>query len=596
MSFILNSNNLLITTNNEYRCPKCFLVPFINISTKENKLFMSTKCINNHSYLKPFEEMKLMCESSLNSNIYCANCENKNKVNKKNLSNIFYYCSNCYNFFCLKHGQIHSSKENHKIFFNKKFDSTCIDHKETSFVGYCFNHNKNYCFRCEHFDENNQKFFEELNDAQIKNFENEMKKNEAILKEIEFSFNNYKRFFIELENNFLIFKENIIKKIEFMNDLIEFYKIKKIECDINYQMKANIENNFFDLNQSKQKLTEFFYMQIKEIQNLITILKRNEIKYELDINKEIYIFNDFKIENMNNIKTINNNKGYIYCLKTLNDGRLAAGDSESNLIIYNKQTFNPDIIINNNLGYLNNFTQLKNKNIACSFENNSTLKIIKIKNNNEYENIQIIKNAHNNYINKIIELKNENIITFSFDCSFKIWYLINNNYEKIDEFCNKNELSDGIEIKNNEIILYSLNNYPQSIVFYDLYKDKIIKTINNLNLYISYVGERIIKLNNEEVVIAGNKKIYLIDIKNYIILHEINSYNCNICILKLLNNLLLIGDEIGSISQYKIENKKLIKESSKNKSHKNKIYSITIINDMIISVGNNSNKIKIWKK
>ena len=107
-----------------------------------------------------------------------------------------------------------------------------------------------------------------------------------------------------------------------------------------------------------------------------------------------------------------------FLLKTLDDGRLAAGDSSSNLIIYNKQTFNPDIIIQNNLSYLFNFTQLKNKNIACSFNKDFTLKIIKIK-NNDYEEIQIFKNAHNNYINKIIELKNEKIITFSNDYSFK---------------------------------------------------------------------------------------------------------------------------------------------------------------------------------
>ena len=116
---------------------------------------------------------------------------------------------------------------------------------------------------------------------------------------------------------------------------------------------------------------------------------------------------------MNNIKILNNNKGSINCLKTLDDGRLAAGDSESNLIIYNKDTFNPEIKIQNNLGELLNFIQLKNKNIACSFRNDYTLKIIKIKNNNEYENIQIINKAHNNDINNIIELKNENLITFS---------------------------------------------------------------------------------------------------------------------------------------------------------------------------------------
>ena len=41
--------------------------------------------------------------------------------------------------------------------------------------------------------------------------------------------------------------------------------------------------------------------------------------------------------------------------KILDDGRLAAGDDFSNLIIYNKDTFNPEINIQNNLGGLWNF-------------------------------------------------------------------------------------------------------------------------------------------------------------------------------------------------------------------------------------------------
>ena len=71
---------------------------------------------------------------------------------------------------------------------------------------------------------------------------------------------------------------------------------------------------------------------------------------------------------MNNIKTLNDNQKGINCLKTLDDGRLAAGDDNSNLIIYNKDTFNPEITIQNNLSYLYNFTQLKNKKIVCSFD------------------------------------------------------------------------------------------------------------------------------------------------------------------------------------------------------------------------------------
>ena len=111
----------------------------------------------------------------------------------------------------------------------------------------------------------------------------------------------------------------------------------------------------------------------------------------------------------------------------------------------------------------------------------------------------------------------------------------------------------------------------------------------------SNVGERIIKLSNEEIAIAGDKKIYLIDINKYSILNEINSDYLNLSILKLSNNLFLIGDSIGIITQYKIENKKINKESFK-KSHENDIYSLTILNDMIISGSSHSNEIKIWKK
>ena len=332
---------------------------------------------------------------------------------------------------------------------------------------------------------------------------------------------------------------------------------------------------------------------LKEAKNKIYLLEK-----ELNNQKIINVFknNNLKIKNMNNVKILNNNKGNINCLKTLDDGRLAAADEFSNLIIYNKETFNPDIIINNNLDSVLTFTQLKNKNIALSFKKDNSLKIIKINNYNEYENIQIIKNAHNNTINKIIELKNGNLVTFSDDCSFKIWRLNNNNnkYEKINEFKDSNKISDGIEIKDNEIILCALNTNPQSLVFYNLKNNEKIKTINNLKLCVDYLC-RMIKINNNEIVVAGNKKVYLIDANNYLILNEINTDYVNNCILKLSNKAFLIGDEKGIITQYEIDNKKLIKVSFKNKSHKNKINSMTMIDDMIISGGNGSNEIKIWK-
>ena len=97
MSVSISSNTQIIANdNNVYRCPKCSIIPFINIFTNENKLFMSMKCTNNHNYSKTFDEMEKISKINPIPNISCVLCESEN--NKK-LSNVHYYCSNCYKFF-----------------------------------------------------------------------------------------------------------------------------------------------------------------------------------------------------------------------------------------------------------------------------------------------------------------------------------------------------------------------------------------------------------------------------------------------------------------------------------------------------------------
>ena len=59
-----------------------------------------------------------------------------------------------------------------------------------------------------------------------------MKKNENIINEIELLFNNYKKLFKDLENNFNTFKDNINKRIKFMCEIINFYKKKKLKVTL----------------------------------------------------------------------------------------------------------------------------------------------------------------------------------------------------------------------------------------------------------------------------------------------------------------------------------------------------------------------------
>ena len=266
----MNKNNSNLNIEQEFRCPKCFLIPFIKIIPKKNNFSIKSNCTNNHSFEKTFNQFQILLNQNKNK-LKCSICE------KKFFSNdLFYYCSNCFNFYCMNDGENHKMKEKHKIILNNKFDSLCSEHEGNSLIGYCEKHNKNYCFYCSHFKENNNKNFDDFNENEIKNFENQMKINEKEIKNLVFMFNNAKKNFKEFENNFFVFKDNFLKKIKFMNEIIQFYKKKKHENNINFQMVANIKNNIFNLNIIKQSILNKINNFIKEINEITEIISEKE--------------------------------------------------------------------------------------------------------------------------------------------------------------------------------------------------------------------------------------------------------------------------------------------------------------------------------
>ena len=148
--------------------------------------------------------------------------------------------------------------------FNNNFDNICFEHNGNTIVGYCSKHNKNYCFLCNHFNENHKLIDEKIKKEKINSYEIKIKNNEKIINEIELLFKNYKNIFNELEYKFTIYKENINKKINFMKELINFYKAKE-ECVFNYQMKANILKNKFNLSKSEQNIKDNINYQINGV-------------------------------------------------------------------------------------------------------------------------------------------------------------------------------------------------------------------------------------------------------------------------------------------------------------------------------------------
>ena len=97
-------------------------------------------------------------------------------------------------------------------------------------------------------------------------YENEMGNNEKIINEIDLMFNKFDKFFKDLEHEYSNFKENINRKINFMNENMK----KNIESNINYQMKSNFDNNNLDLSKILQKIKNTLDNQTKEINGLIS--------------------------------------------------------------------------------------------------------------------------------------------------------------------------------------------------------------------------------------------------------------------------------------------------------------------------------------
>ena len=269
MSLQKNDSNDLFK---EFRCPKCYLIPFIQLYAKKNNLIMKIKCINNHEFTNSIKELENKIEEKSLNKIICNKC----KVNiKKELE--FFYCINCYENYCNECKNFHESKnKNHKLINIEMIDNNCFEHENNSCIGYCFNHNKNFCKDCSHYKEIDINLFEELNENEINNYQKNILNNENDINELNSSFEQLKKVFEKFENNFILFKQNVEKRILFIKQIIKFYKFKKIENKINFQMIENIKCNIFKIKNLKLIIQNQIQSQIQNFYEINSLLNKNE--------------------------------------------------------------------------------------------------------------------------------------------------------------------------------------------------------------------------------------------------------------------------------------------------------------------------------
>ena len=198
----------------------------------------------------------------------------------------------------------------------------------------------------------------------------------------------------------------------------------------------------------------------------------------------------------------------------LKDSRYASSSCDKTIKIFNEITYKIDIIILEHEDYVAYIYQLKDEKLISSSSDN-TIRIFKLF-KNTYNVEQILK-GHSGPVKKTIELINGSLVSCSWDKTIKIWNKDYNNLYKINlQFKKGLYIHSVYEINDKELISTSSSNLSQeeeenrSISFYKIKNGEfdIVNIIDNLR--IACYQSNIIKLNEKNIIIGGEKKCILL--------------------------------------------------------------------------------------
>ena len=302
------------------------------------------------------------------------------------------------------------------------------------------------------------------------------------------------------------------------------------------------------------------------------------------------IYDDYKIENKNPTHKLTNHSNNVLCLCVLNDRRLVSGSGVHSLIIYNKNIYQPDLIIKEHSDYICCIIQISSGElISCSAD--KTIKIYNI-NGVQYEELQTL-NYHSGVVWKIIELKNKALVSCSQDSSIIFYLKDKKEYKKDYQIKTNGSCFSIIQTKDNEICYSERNN--NAICFYDALERKIKATISNIS---KDNGKRewFIMIKKDLLLIPGKNQLSIINTNEYKLVRTIEVPNASwitgVCLLN--KDMLLTGDYSEIIRQWKIEGDNLTLISKKEKVHENDINILLNMRNGFIASGSDDKTIKIW--
>ena len=262
------------------------------------------------------------------------------------------------------------------------------------------------------------------------------------------------------------------------------------------------------------------------------------------------------------------------------------------IIIYNKNTYKPDLIIKEHSSNVYCLTQLSSGELASCSEDN-TIKLYNI-NGNNYNVIQTLS-FHTNSVYKLIELKNKQLISCSADSSLIVYFKENNEYKIDYKFSTNGSCSSVLQTKTNEICYSEKTN--NATCFFDILERKKIKTLENISK-INSRDEKILMITEDILFIGGENKISLINVNQHNLIRVIDvpgsSYISAICLIN--NNTLITGDYSEVLRQWRIEGDNLIFVSKKEKIHSLDITSLLFLENKKLVSASDDKTIRIWWK
>jgi len=562
--------------DNIFRCPNCILIPLINYKFENNKIKIESNCSNGHVCNLELNEF---IEKSLNHSIYSNKCDC--------LKQSKFYCSKCNKYFCDLCSQLHDiNKEKFLIEINK-IDNYCLNHFK-ELIGFCFECKKNFCDLC--MNEHSVHFIELYKEIELNNKKKYLLNNYENNKKILVNFQNQIENILEKINKI---KKNIDNQILFFDNLFSnydyFIETNKI---LNYPIIKNIDNS---------KLCEnnyyfSFYLKSIELSNIFLLDLNEERKkfFEKNIN---FIKNFKEIKKRVNVTIIEpKNKIYIHNLILLNDNkRICVCLDNGALEIYDKITFERYIFIDEHKLGVTHINQLKDGRLVTS-SCDKTLKIIELE-KNLYKVNQTLSH-HLGYVEKSIELENGNLCSCSYDGSFII-YVKKNIKNKLHSF----EFLSTTQVDSKVYSIVQINEKELATTSSNLAKEYFLKfyNLNNSKNVISIHNNDICGWNNNMLkygnylFIGGKNKILYVNHKTKIIEKIIAILNFIYTLYLVNDNMIIIGDNKGNISQLEIKNSNLKIISEKKRAHNKEIHGFLALNNGDLLSCSTDGLIKVWK-